>query len=465
MSSILKTVDEYMKKFNALPSKYSEVIKFLHGLDDVLKNYSYDDLARYILDILNKYPIIKEALEEIRKSKDMNNFRGLSFTNIALDVTDDSAIEKNYYTSSSIQQYFLDISKYPLLTLEQEIYYAELKSKGDKKARETLITSNLRYVAFRVSKYNFKENDILDYIQAGNIGLMKAVDNFDCRKGFRLTTYATAWISREIQECKTGKNRGIHLSVRNDSQIRNMEKLDEFFQEKFGRNPRIDEYSVLLDLSKDFVRSLYNQKNGVRSLNDPISSDDNSTELLDFVMDNEAKSVEDTVEDNLNNSIVREAILKIDVPKKSKDIIRYRYGFVDGKPHTLEDTGRIYDVTRERIRQIEKKTLKKLANYLKSHYGYTSPEIVKRTKSIRQEESTFINPFRMFKMYDKKDVIKAINMLSDEDKEILMSVYDYNGNTINKNNISPDFMKNYYFNILVKIGDNLHQGIVLKRDK
>ena len=275
----------------------------------------------------------------------MNNFSILSEQNTTTTHTD------------SVKMYLDEISSTSLLSPEQEQDLALKAVNGDKKAKQLLIEANLRLVISIAKKYTGRGMPIQDLIQEGNLGLIKAVEKFDPARGFKLSTYATWWIKQSITRAIADQSRTIRLPVHMVETINNFKKISRELEQELGREPTVKEIALKLKLTEDKVTEIQQIIQNPISLETPVGEDNDNTFGSFIVNDNEKSSAEITIQRSLCDKIKQN--LSTLTPREEK-VIRLRFGIDDGKPKTLEEVGNVFNVTRERIRQIEAKALRKL---------------------------------------------------------------------------------------------------------
>ncbi len=264
-------------------------------------------------------------------------------------------------TDSGIKIYLREIGQIPLLTPEDEVRLAAKIKKGDKEARSLMIRSNLRLVVKIAHDYSNLGLPLLDLISEGNIGLMKAVERFDPAKGGKLSTYAAWWIKQSIKRALANQSKTIRLPVHLVDKISKMRRVALQMSEELGREPTDDELAEEIGLSPSKVSQLKTVSIRPASLDAPISDDD-STEFGEIVGDEEAQTPFEMLRDQNLRTEVSELISVLD--EREKKIIFSRFGLDGGKPKTLEEVGKKFGVTRERIRQLQNIALLKLRRAL-----------------------------------------------------------------------------------------------------
>ena len=256
-----------------------------------------------------------------------------------------------------IKMYLREIGQIPLLTYEEEIGLAQKVMENDEEAKQKLIESNLRLVVSIAKKHTNRGLKMLDLIQEGNMGLMKAVEKFEYEKGFKFSTYATWWIRQAITRAIADQGRTIRIPVHMIETINNIKKESRIILQETGKEATSEELSRKLELPVDKVKSILEMNQDPISLETPVGSEEDS-ELGDFVEDDKFLNPYDATTRVLLKEQL-DGVLKT-LSEREEMVLRYRYGLDDGSPKTLEEVGKIFNVTRERIRQIEVKALRKL---------------------------------------------------------------------------------------------------------
>ena len=266
-------------------------------------------------------------------------------------------------TEDPVRMYLKEIGTVPLLSAEEEEELAKRKAEGDEHAKERLIEANLRLVVSIAKRYTGRGMSFLDLVQEGNLGLIKGVEKFDYTKGFKLSTYATWWIRQSVTRALADQARTIRVPVHMVETLNKMSKMQRKLTLELGYEPSVAELAAALDVSEEKVMEIMQIAREPASLETPIGEEDDSS-LGDFVADSNVV----TPEGNVESVMLREHIdaLLGDLKERERQVIVLRFGLEDGHPRTLEEVGKEFNVTRERIRQIEAKALRKLRNPVRS---------------------------------------------------------------------------------------------------
>ena len=314
---------------------------------NVLEDIDYD-IATVDMDAAPPDDIESEEfkeLEEDAKSYDSPENMEKLFSQEGLSIDD------------PVRMYLKEIGKIPLLTPEREKYLAEQIALGDKAAKDELIEANLRLVVSIAKRHVGKGMYFLDLIQEGNLGLIKAVEKFDYSKGYKFSTYATWWIRQAITRAIADQARTIRIPVHMVETIHKVSRTARQLLQELGREPTTDEIAERLGMTADKVREIMKIAQDPVSLETPIGEEEDS-HLGDFVEDNDSPAPSESA----SYSLLREQITNIlnTLTPREAEVIRLRFGLEDGRPRTLEEVGKQFKITRERIRQIEAKALRKL---------------------------------------------------------------------------------------------------------
>ena len=300
-------------------------------------------------------PLIMDDIDEDGFMKD-----GEADEDIDLDAID---LLEGIGTEDPVRMYLKEIGTVPLLSADEELDLAKRKAAGEEYAKERLIEANLRLVVSIAKRYTGRGMSFLDLVQEGNLGLIKGVEKFDYTKGYKLSTYATWWIRQSVTRALADQARTIRVPVHMVETINKMSKMQRKLTLELGYEPSVSELAEALDMTEDKVMEIMQIAREPASLEAPIGEEDDSN-LGDFVADNNVV----TPEGNVESVMLREHIdaLLGDLKERERQVIVLRFGLEDGHPRTLEEVGKEFNVTRERIRQIEAKALRKLRNPVRS---------------------------------------------------------------------------------------------------
>lgn len=335
------TEDEILYYFPEL-EEYEE--RFEDFLDEV-EEHGLQIIERQSGFLTKPKLTIKSEKEEKKEAKEKHDAA------YHIDLGDISA--------DSIQMYLREIGKVPLLKTEEEIQLAKRKDRGDREAERRLIESNLRLVVSIAKKFVDKSLSLLDLIQEGNIGLFRAVEKFDYRKGYKFSTYATWWIRQAITRALADQSRTIRIPVHMVETINRFQSVQRQLIQDLGREPLPDEVAAEMGESVEKIRHIIKINQDTISIDTSVGDDDENSTLEDFIED--VRSV--TPDRAASLQILRERMQEVvsQLHAREQKILEMRFGLVDNVSHTLEEVGEEFGVTRERIRQIEAKALEKIA--------------------------------------------------------------------------------------------------------
>ena len=338
-----KTLVEFGRKKGYVT--YEELANELKGLD--IDADSLDDLYNVLLE--NGIDIISEE-EEVGGAEAIE-------IESPDKILEDLGNSKDIKISDPVRMYLKEIGRINLLTSDEEFEYAKLANQGDEHAKTMLAESNLRLVVSIAKRYVGRGMLFLDLIQEGNIGLMKAVEKFDPSKGYKFSTYATWWIRQAITRAIADQARTIRIPVHMVETINKLARVQRQLTQELNREPTDEEIAKKLGVSLDKVREVYKISQDPVSLETPIGEEDDS-HLGDFIKDERTMSPEEYATVGMLKEELSGVLLTL--TEREEKVLRLRFGLDDGQCRTLEEVGQIFNVTRERIRQIEAKALRKL---------------------------------------------------------------------------------------------------------
>ena len=317
-----------------------------------------------IMNSLEELDLDQEQVEKLYENIEEMNIDVVEEIDVAEDINDDLAEIESVLSATEginiddpVRMYLKEIGRVPLLTAEQEKEIAMRMDAGDESAKQELAEANLRLVVSIAKRYVGRGMLFLDLIQEGNLGLIKAVEKFDYKKGYKFSTYATWWIRQAITRAIADQARTIRIPVHMVETINKLIRVNRQLVQEYGRDPRPDEIAKEMGISEEKVREIIKIAQEPVSLETPIGEEDDS-HLGDFIPDDDAPAPAEAVAVTLLKEQLME-VLDTLTPREAK-VLCLRYGLDDGKARTLEEVGKEFNVTRERIRQIEAKALRKL---------------------------------------------------------------------------------------------------------
>ena len=334
---------------------FEERKKDLINLGKKKGNITYEELAEHLKGL----ELDADSLDELYNTLSENNIQVVSEGEEDEDPSSISneLLTKDLTINDPVRMYLKEIGQIKLLTTEEELELADRIEQGDEQAKATLAEANLRLVVSIAKRYVGRGMLFLDLIQEGNIGLMKAVDKFDVSKGYKFSTYATWWIRQAITRAIADQARTIRVPVHMVETINKLARVERQLTLELNREPTEEELSKKMGTSVEKIRDIYKISQEPVSLEIPIGEEDDS-HLGDFIPDETNMSPEDFAINELLKDEISEVLLTL--TEREEKVIRLRFGLEDGRPRTLEEVGQLFGVTRERIRQIEAKALRKL---------------------------------------------------------------------------------------------------------
>lgn len=329
--------------------------------DQINDTLSHEDInAEQVDDILQT--LADEGIRVVEKAKDaereLNQHDEEEESSRETETSDEEVAQmEGMPIDDSVRMWLREIGKTPLLSIVEEVSLAKRIEAGDEEAKAVLTEANLRLVVSIAKRYSGRGMSFPDLIQEGNIGLIRAVEKFDYRKGYKFSTYATWWIRQAITRAIADQGRTIRIPVHMVETINRLIKTQGQLLQDLGREPTLDEVAMEMGLAPDRVSEIIRVAPEPLSLETPIGEEEDSR-LADFIEDHEATSPSEAA----SNLILREKIEESlnNLTPRERDVLKMRFGLDDGYSRTLEEVGRHFKVTRERIRQIEAKALKKL---------------------------------------------------------------------------------------------------------
>lgn len=342
LNSTMKKVDELIDRGRIKGSiTYDEFEDALEGenLSPEQIDMAYDKMEGANIDVIEEIDPEELASEDIS------------------EVDPKIAAAEGITVDDPVRMYLKEIGRIPLLSHEQELELATRMAEGDEDAKHRLAEANLRLVVSVAKRYVGRGMQFLDLIQEGNLGLIKAVDKFDYRKGFKFSTYSTWWIRQAITRAIADQARTIRIPVHMVETINKLVRVNRQLLQELGREPRHDEIAKQMGITEDKVREIIKIAQDPVSLETPIGEEEDS-HLGDFIPDDDAPAPDNMATQAMLKRQLNEVLSTL-TPREEK-VLRLRFGLDDGRTRTLEDVGKEFNVTRERIRQIEAKALRKL---------------------------------------------------------------------------------------------------------
>lgn len=367
--TVVKEVADELKKMSQDNKVSMEDIE-REGFINELNKDEMDELYDLLVGdgyVIESYENDEFKIEDDKNDENIENIENIETENIDMFEEDvqlskgelemDTAIVQNIAVDDPVRMYLKEIGKVPLLSAEEEIELAKRMEQGDEYAKKKLCEANLRLVVSIAKRYVGRGILFLDLIQEGNIGLIKAVDKFDWRKGYKFSTYATWWIRQAITRSIADQARTIRIPVHMVETINKLMRIQRQLLQEYGRDVKPEEIAKEMDLTVEKVREILKIAQEPVSLETPIGEEEDS-HLGDFIEDDKIASPSDAA----TFSMLKEQLMEVlgTLTDREQKVLKLRFGLEDGRARTLEEVGKEFDVTRERIRQIEAKALRKL---------------------------------------------------------------------------------------------------------
>ncbi len=374
----VKKIKKIKKAKKAKPEKKKKIgVKFDESLIEELIKKGRPRGFVTDAEILHYFPNIEENvvfLEKIYKNLEDANIKVIETSHL-IELPEKGEISERELREAvktepdlpdAVQIYLKTIGKTPLLTGDREKELAKRAEKGDEEARQQLMVANLRLVVSIAKRYVYRSPNlsILDLIQEGNIGLSKAVEKFDYRKGFKFSTYATWWIRQAVTRALADQGRTIRIPVHMIETISKYSQAKKRLFQELGREPLVDELAIEMGITADKIHHIQRISQDVLSLEAPLGEDEEESTLSELIRDDKSSNSSQLVAQVLLREKLGE--IMVDLTPREQEILKLRFGLADGITHTLEEVGKQFNVTRERIRQIEAKALEKIKKHEKS---------------------------------------------------------------------------------------------------
>lgn len=345
------------KKFSWPEEKEKELLAKGRARGFITENeivYAFPFLERYFKDYEKFLDQLEKTGLEIKESE--REFLGRKKE----EKKEEFSFDLSQLSEDSIQMYLKEVGKVPLLTPEEEVELAKRKDAGDKEATRKMAEANLRLVISIAKKFAGYKMSFADLIEEGNLGLFKAVEKYDWRKGYKFSTYATWWIRQTITRALADFSRTVRIPVHITELLNRYRYFERFLTQQLGRPPMPEELAKELEVSTEEVAHLFKISQDTVSLEKSIGKEgeDKDSELIDFIEDIKTLAPDRIAALKFLRDYFKDIIK--DLPKREQNILKMRFGLIDGIAHTLEEVGQVFGVTRERIRQIEAKAIERL---------------------------------------------------------------------------------------------------------
>lgn len=487
----IRILNNYIQITVKKTDDYNVIMKQIRAFNSFLEKYNYVPTPEVLIELINKNENLNDLIKIIfLKNKDMivsGNIEKLTDNNTLILLLEAYCLINNieikqseenndYYDDSdlkmtdSIKIYLREIGEYPLLSIEQQRDLALKILEGDNKARELFINSNLRLVVNVAKRYIGNGLTFLDLIQEGNLGLITAVDKYDVKKGFNFSTYAIWWIRQAITKAIEYKGRTIRIAAHVYEKVQLYKKIFRNLEIKLNREPTINEIADEMELSVSEVSDLQQLQIDVVSIN-AIIEDEKRTELEDFIVSTDESPEDIATKENMKQD-VNNLLISCNLKPRERDILILRYGLDGKEPMTLVEIGKIYNLTRERVRQIESNALKKIrkSNFVKRLVDYTESPTksllnIEMYRQIYKEDGNsnraFLRRFgdkiedyevvgklpsiyQLFGGYSKEQIDVMLTKLTEEERKLITLRYGDDLEKPKATKLSKEESRKYY---------------------
>ena len=436
-------INNYINSRTKKMNNINDIIKQFEKYNKFFEAYNFIPNPDLLIDLLNNNKIyykmteilVKKNKKEITSGNSeiiFNNtlivstvdtycmLNNIEIKEEEIEIEEDSSSE---IVTNSVTTYLREIGNKPILSKEEEISLAKRISEGDNLAKEKLIECNLKLVVSIARRYYNRGLPFLDLIQEGNLGLMTAVEKYEVERGFKFSTYATWWIRQGITRALADKGRNVRIPVHLHEKIMVLNKISSDLEKVLGREPTAAEIANEMNISLTKVSELLKLKQDTISINSMVG-DDGDTELENFIPASPTTPEDEAIDNTLNEN-VKQLLEECNLKPREMEVLMYRYGFYDGSPMTLEEIGKIYNITRERVRQVESRALMKIrrSRYVKEFAVFTqNPEESKaRIEEFREKYRESKNPYKSFLKSDGRTKEKE----NDNMPKPLKTIYQY----------------------------------------
>ena len=486
----IRILNNYIQITVKKTDDYNVIMKQIRAFNSFLEKYNYVPTPEILIELINKNENLNDLIKIIfLKNKDMivsGDIEKLTDNNTLIllleayclinNIEIKQSEENNIYydddlkLTDSVKIYLREIGEYPLLSIEQQRDLALKILDGDNKARELFINSNLRLVVNVARRYIGNGLTFLDLIQEGNLGLITAVDKYDVKKGFNFSTYAIWWIRQAITKAIEYKGRTIRIAAHVYEKVQLYKKVFRILELKLNREPTINEIADEMELSVSEVSDLQQLQIDVVSIN-AIIEDEKRTELEDFIVSTDESPEDIATKENMKQDI-NNLLISCNLKPRERDILILRYGLDGKEPMTLVEIGKIYNLTRERVRQIESNALKKIrkSNFVKRLVDYTESPTksllnIEMYRQIYKEDGNsnraFLRRFgdkiedyevvgklpsiyQLFGGYSKEQIDVMLTKLTEEERKLITLRYGDDLEKPKATKLSKEESRKYY---------------------